>query len=328
MRVGFIGAALGHPVAFAGALRSLGVEVSGIWGREADAASKLGEQARIPLLSGPEDVLKRSDAVIVTTQTVEHAAYATMALELGKPVFVDKPLATGFSDAQKLVRRAEELGVPLMSASMRRYTPAFASIINEVRSGRAGKPISAVRFEPHGVKGGGWWQDRPAMSGGLIFNFGIHCVDTLQALLGPRAESVWCCAGKLQFPEVESHDTAVLTVRFANGAVGVAEVIGSMLPGESMATAPHLRVFCTNRSMEAKMLEDTAMEYSGRRLGVSPHYEILAGSVDMMHAFKQMLQCGEPVIPYREMLEVIAILDAARRSAAENRVVKLNEYRD
>ena len=327
MKIGILGTALSHPLTFSEALRELSIgEIVGIWSEEEHRGNgeKVGRKLDVPLLSTPEEVIDTADAVMVTTETRYHREYACRALARHKPVFVDKPLATCLEDARAIVGAAISAGTPMMSCSVRRFSPGFASVADEVRTGRAGKPVSAVRFEPHGIHAGGW-QDRVDSSGGLIFNFGIHCVDTLQRVLGPVAEEVDCFADKLVHDAADSHDTAIIAIRFANRAVGTAEVIGCMTENEHMATAPHLRVFCTEKSMEAKLLEDQAMEYSGRRLGVSPYYHLLGGAHDTMRAFVRMVETGEPAIPYDEMLEVIRILEGARLSAAEKRRITLAE---
>lgn len=56
MRVGFIGAALGHPMLFTRALRQLGVEISGILGHETEAAAKFSDHVKIPRLDSPDEV--------------------------------------------------------------------------------------------------------------------------------------------------------------------------------------------------------------------------------------------------------------------------------
>ena len=326
MKIGILGAALSHPAAFARAIRELRIaEVSGIWSSEEDQGrrDRFAAELGLEIFPSAEETIDRSDALMVTTTTNEHLPFALLALSRHKPVFVDKPLATNLADASAIVEAARLNDAALMSCSVRRYTPPFVSIAEQVRSGGAGRPIQAVRFEPHGVSPGDW-QDRVETSGGLIFNFGIHVVDTLQLVLGPKAAEVHAFADKLEFKEVESHDTAVLTVRFANGAVGIGQVVGAMHPNEHIATAPSLCVFCTQNSYTARLDENQAFEYTGRRLGVSPYYFLLSGVHDTMRAFVRMVETGEPAIPHDEMLEVVRILEAARTSAAERRTVVLD----
>jgi predicted dehydrogenase len=327
VNIGIIGTALSHPLTFGKAIQRFKLaSLTGLWGQDEDRqrTDKFKAQLGIPELASAEEVISKSDAVMVTTMTSQHRQYAEMALEAGRPVFVDKPMATNLADARAIVDKAKATGTPMMSCSMRRYSPAFGSIADKVKSGDAGKVISAVRFEPHGIMPGDW-QDCLATSGGLIFNFGIHCVDTLQRVMGLGAEEVNCTAGRLVHQDADTVDHALFTIKHRDGGVGYVEMIGCMSANEYMATAPHLRVFATERSMEAKLLEDDALEYSGRRLGVSPYYEIGAGSVDTMMAFTKMVETGEPAIPYDDMIESIAILEAARKSANEGRPIKLSE---
>jgi len=328
MKIGIIGTATIHPVSFTNILRGYGLaEASVLWGEPEDAerTEKFSQSLGLPVMNSPAEVLKKSDAVFIITRANRHRQYAVQALESGKPAFLDKQMAVTYADARAIVEAAERTGTPVMAGSIRRFSPAFVSIADKVRSGEAGRPLSAVRMEPHGVKAGDW-QDLPETSGGLIVNFGIHCVDTLQYILG-RADTVFCFAGKSIYPDVASYDTAVITIRFAGGAVGIAEVIGGQKMGENSATAPHLRVICEKAAMEAKLTEDQALLYNGRRLGVSPYYEVETGTLDMMKAFVEMVQTGKPAIPYDDMLEVMKILEAAVISAAQGRPVKIQEIK-
>jgi myo-inositol 2-dehydrogenase/D-chiro-inositol 1-dehydrogenase len=327
VNIGIIGAALSHPLTFGKAIQRYKLaSLTGIWGHDEDQQriDKFTKEMGIPALGSAKEVFDKSDAVMITTMTNQHRAFAEMALEAGRPVFVDKPLATNLADARAIVDKAKATGTPIMSCSMRRYSPAFVSIAEQLKNGDAGKVVSATRFEPHGIMPGDW-QDCLETSGGLIFNFGIHCVDTLQRVMGLGAEEVNCYAGRLVHKDADTVDHALFTIKHKDGGVGYVEMIGCMSPNEYMATAPHLSVFATEKSMEAKLLEDQALEYGGRRLGVSPYYDIGAGAVDTMIAFVEMIRTGKPAIGYDDMIESIAILEAARTSANESRPVKISE---
>ena len=327
MKIGFVGVSLSHPDVFTAAIHELDLaEVAGVWAEDnhQETLRKCAKKHGLYICGSAEEVIDTCDAVVVTTETYHHKDYALRVLEAGKPVFVDKPMTTCYADAAAIVDKAKSAGATMMSCSVYRCAPAFHAIAAAVRDGQAGKPISATVFVPHGVHPGGW-QDRVETSGGLIFNFGIHAVDVLQSALGPEPEEVNCFAGKLDLPDVDSHDAAVIQVRFAGGAVGTAEVIGCMHAGEKMATAPAMRVFGMDNSLHARLDESGAYQYAGGRFGVSPYYSMNTGVHDTMKAFFSMIESGRPAIPYDEMLASIAILDAARRSAAENRRVSICE---
>ena len=327
MRIGIIGAALSHPLNFTMMLQefNLASEI-GMWAPDSDQdnVAKFSKKAKFSICDSPEQLIDSCDAVIVTTTTNLHKQYALKALEKGKPVFVDKPLATCFADAVEVVDKALSVNVPVMSCSVRRFTPAFDTIASAVRGNEIGKPISAAAFGPHGIVPGDW-QDRLETSGGYIFNFGIHCIDILQKVLGPKAEEVSCYAGKFLHQDADTHDVAIVTIRFSNGSVGTAELIGCMNPNDKLATAPSLKVYCMDNTLEARLDENFAYQYVGGRFGVSPYYRINDGTLDTMKAFVEMVRTGEPAIPYDEMLEVIKILDAARKSDEENRPVQLSQ---
>ena len=87
-----------------------------------------------------EDVLAsdRVDAVVIATETPQHAPLARQALQAGKHVFVEKPMAQSVGDAEELVRLAEENDLRLMVGHLLLYHPAFRYVEDLARSGELG----------------------------------------------------------------------------------------------------------------------------------------------------------------------------------------------
>ena len=78
------------------------------------------------------------DAVAIATPAGTHAGLAMQALEAGKHVLVEKPLAASYADAERVVKRAEELGLTLMCDHTFCYTSAVTELRSLVRSGDLG----------------------------------------------------------------------------------------------------------------------------------------------------------------------------------------------
>jgi predicted dehydrogenase len=138
-----------------------------------------------PRLGSPEDVTGHPevDAVLVLTEMNEHGRLTQAALESGKHVLVEKPLATSLEQAAELVELARRASGLLVCAPHIVLSPTFRSVHAAVGDGRIGRLLSG-----RGRYGwaGPWWGEwfyRPG--GGSLFDLGVYNVTSLCALFGP-----------------------------------------------------------------------------------------------------------------------------------------------
>ncbi len=129
------------------------------------------------------------NAVYVATPPDTHAYYAKKAIDAGKPVYVEKPLAMNYIQSLVLANYAKERDVPLYSAYYRRALPYFAQIKEILGSGAVGelrfvsiRQSQPRREFPEGLP----WRLRPEISGGGWFHdVGCHTLDIVDMLCGP-----------------------------------------------------------------------------------------------------------------------------------------------
>ena len=130
------------------------------------------------------DVLYDKDirALSIATPASTHAGIALKALECGKSVFIEKPLALDIEDAEKLVNKADESSLTLMVGHLLRYHPVFEHLLELVRAGLIGKTyhiysnrlsLGKIRTEENV-----WW------------SFAPHDVSMIQAITGKEPEEV------------------------------------------------------------------------------------------------------------------------------------------
>ena len=181
-----------------------------------------------PDLQGPEGVIGADDVdiVLVLTSMNEHGALTRAALEAGKHVLVEKPLATSFADAQALVELSRSSPGLLVCAPHILLSPTFRAIHACARAGRIGNLLSArARYGWAGPAWGEWFY-RPG--GGSLFDLGVYNVTTLCALFGP-ARRVTAMVGTA-IPErdvngrsitVEADDNAHVLLDFGDARFGV-----------------------------------------------------------------------------------------------------------
>jgi predicted dehydrogenase len=122
--------------------------------------------------------------VSVCTPTPSHAALATRALEAGRHVLLEKPIALTLADAEALAAVAERSAGTLMVAHVVRFFPGYAALAERVAAGEVGRPrlvrASRVSATPRWA---GWLADEE-LSGGMLIDFAIHDVDQANLLLG------------------------------------------------------------------------------------------------------------------------------------------------
>jgi predicted dehydrogenase len=166
------------------------------------------------------------DVVIILTSMPEHARLARAALEAGKHVLVEKPLATTLDESGALVELARRSRGRLVCAPFTILSPTFQTISRRIRAGDIGKPCSArARY---GWAGPSWseWFYKPG--GGCLFDLGVYCVNSLTGLLGP-VKRVTAMTG-VAIPEreingrtirVEAEDNAQVLLDFGDGCFAV-----------------------------------------------------------------------------------------------------------
>jgi predicted dehydrogenase len=140
-----------------------------------------------------DDLLKDNevDLVVVAVPSHLHAEHAIRALEAGKHVLVEKPMADNLADADRMIEAAEKAGRILTVNQNYRFTPDFVTIQDVLASGKLGR-IILVRMAWHAYARRWDWQTISALGGGQLNNAGAHAVDRALLLMGDAEPEVWC----------------------------------------------------------------------------------------------------------------------------------------
>ncbi|MBI2948835.1 MAG: Gfo/Idh/MocA family oxidoreductase [Verrucomicrobia bacterium] len=204
------------------------VEVAIACGRESQRDTACAALGTGNFTTNPTDVLAsgRVDLVIILTSMVEHAPLARAALEGGKHVLVEKPLATTLEEAAALAELAGRSRGFLVGAPFTILSPTFQTISRRIQRGDVGKICSArARYGWSGP----WWSEWfYRQGGGCLFDLGVYCLTSLTGLIGP-AKRVMAMTG-VAVPEreingrkirVEAEDNAQILLDFGGGAFAV-----------------------------------------------------------------------------------------------------------
>ena len=184
-------------------------------------AGGLGARAAVqldPVLDDPE-----VEAVVITAISPLHSQLVQQAARAGKAVFCEKPMAMTLAEADAAIDACDRAGVPLQVGFNRRFASDFAHAHAVVSSGEIGTPqlMRSLTRDP-GLA------DPGAVPPGTIFTQTlIHDFDTVNWLNpGARAVEVHAWADALVAPDFRDaglQDTAVVTLRYDNGALATAE---------------------------------------------------------------------------------------------------------
>lgn len=162
------------------------------------------------------------DAVYIATPPSTHSTYAVMALNAGKAVYVEKPLAINYDECLRINRVAAAQHQACFVAYYRRYLPYFNKVKELVNSGVIGKILTVqLRFaapprEMDFSKKDLPWRLQPDIAGGgYFYDLAPHQIDILQQLFGPIVEATGYPANRGGLYETE--DTVAATMRFHGG---------------------------------------------------------------------------------------------------------------
>ena len=132
------------------------------------------------------------EAVHIVTPPDQHAQMAVAALEAGKHVFVEKPLATADADAEAILVAAKRAGKLAGINFVMRYDPLYQAVLTIARLGWLG-PLTHVGFENYasdeGLGDDHWFWD-PVASGGIFVEHGVHFFDIIGAIARAPALAV------------------------------------------------------------------------------------------------------------------------------------------
>lgn len=160
MRIAILGAGNMGQVHAAAYVRIPDVELFGMVGRKRRKTEKVARQFGARAFTDPNKVLNDDsiDAIDVCYPTFLHRKYVIAALQRGKHVFCETPIALTLDDAKAMVETAQSSGRILMVALVMRFVAEYKYIHDTVTSGKLGKPLSVYYYKIHPPH---WLKDKP-----------------------------------------------------------------------------------------------------------------------------------------------------------------------
>lgn len=204
-----------------------GSSLHAVMRRDAAKAADFAHRHGIPKwYSNAEELINDKDvnAVYVATPPDTHALYSIKAMQAGKPVYVEKPMARNYEECMKMIEVSSKLNIPLFVAYYRRSLPGFVKVKGLLESGAIGTPytvnIQLFKSASANEKSGDFpWRVIPEIAGGGHFvDLASHQLDYLDFLFGPIKRVNGIARNKGGYYKAE--DTVQAVFEFETGLIG------------------------------------------------------------------------------------------------------------
>lgn len=304
-------------------------EVVAVTDINVDAALRVASAYDIPnVVNNYADLLKQPiDAVIIASSTDTHAPFIIEAAKARKHIFCEKPIAADLSIIDEALQIVEEARVHLMIGFNRRFDANHIRIKQAIERGEIGTPhlLQIISRDPAPPP-----VEYIKVSGGLFFDMTIHDFDLAGFLFGP-VEEVYAVGGVLVDPvigEAGDIDTCMITLKFANGAIGMiensrqavygydqrVEVFGSAGAARSDNLFPNAVTLSTVQSVT----RDLPLNFFMERY-LQSYQDELATFIDCLS------RSVKPPVTGQDGRGPVVLAQAALKSYRENRPVKVSE---
>lgn len=197
-------------------------------------ADDLGAKFQVPSYTDYHQMLKdeKIDCVAVLTDSGSHAEIVVDIAQYGKVILVEKPMALTISDADAMIRACDEFACRLFVIKQNRFNVPVIKLREALVNGRFGKLVMGtvrVRWcRPQEYYDQAEWRGKWATDGGVLANQASHHVDLLEWMMG-EVESVFA-KSRTALVDIEAEDTAVVVLKFKNGALGIIEATTATRP--------------------------------------------------------------------------------------------------
>jgi len=280
--------------------------------------------------SNYKDVINHPEveAVVICSPTDTHAQYIIEAAQAGKHIFCEKPVDLSLEVIQGALNAVEKAGVKLMVGFNRRFDPNFAKLKQLVIDGKIGDPhiLKITSRDPAPPPA-----EYSAVSGGMFMDMTIHDFDMARYIVGSEVTEVYVKSAVLVDPAIGAAgdvDTAIITLTFANGAMGVidnsrkavygydqrVEIFGSKGMANADNNYPENHRYFASDGVHSSLPLNFFMD------------RYLDAYANEMKIFCNAVVNSLPLpVSGDDGLKSVAIALAAKKSVQENRPVKLSE---
>ena len=287
------------------------VRVVGVCDVDPKRAKEIGRRYEVIYSNRLDEILSRKDvdAVTICTPTITHKEVAAKAIDAGKHVFIEKPIASTSREAREVISIAKEKGVRVAVGFIERYNPAMRYIKRLVDKGKLGKIILVIARRVTR------WPERIG-DVGVTKDSAIHDIDVMRYLVGDEVKAVYARTGSLVH---KFEDFSEILLSFADGEVGFIDAnwltprkIRQLTITGSEATAT------IDYVTQETIVEDSKRSFMPRIRWEEPLQLELESFVTSILADKPTSASGE------DGLKALEVCEAVLKSSATGQVVQIS----
>jgi predicted dehydrogenase/threonine dehydrogenase-like Zn-dependent dehydrogenase len=269
--------------------------------------------------SDPDAVIKKSDAIVIATRHSDHAELVLSAVNQGKPVFVEKPLAITEEQLGKIAACLEKSpsNAPIMVGFNRRFAPATGLLKDHFEAVNGPKQI-LIRINAGSIPADNWIHD-PMIGGGRLIGEGCHFVDLARFIAASPIAKVHAFAIPDPRKEAALWDNLSITLTFDDLSLATIVYTSS---GDSALAKESIQVFGGGRAAiinDFRMIEMWAKGKSNSKRWSQQD----KGQAVEIDAWVESLRTGKIPIPFEEIMNVHRACFAAIRSIQNGMVTEI-----
>ena len=278
------------------------------------------------------------DAVDICLPHHLHSDAILAAAAAGKHILCEKPMCIEISEADTIVDAVDRAGIVYMSGHNELFYPAIAGAKELLDRGALGTPFmlrshefpsgypaSAVPGRPaQGTAMVGWRASRATMGGGVLIDKGYHPTYILLHMAGAEPVEVTAMSGTF-VAQMDGEDTALVMVKFANGAIGqIFTGEGFAFPANDAkfhAIGERGEVYGNRYDLYEKPRGFT--EPSKRSYPMDPAGNQQSFDATIHHFYDSITTGRRPIQDHNDGRRVLKVILAAYQSIAERKTIKL-----
>jgi myo-inositol 2-dehydrogenase/D-chiro-inositol 1-dehydrogenase len=296
-----------------------------------DAAEKCAADFGIPsALKDHRAILDNDEveAVIICSSTDTHAQFIEEAAAAGKRIFCEKPIDLNLNRIDRALEAVERAGAKLQIGFNRRFDPSFKRVREMVANGEIGAPhlVHIISRDPAPPP-----VEYIKVSGGIFLDMTIHDFDMARYLIGSEVEEVYAAGGVMVDPKIGEAgdiDTALVTLRYANGAIGSIDNSRRAVYGYDQRVevfGSEGGVVVANRTPDNAIVSDAGGVHAAKPLYFFEERYTNAYIAEMKEFIAAVQEDKTPPVTGIDGRIPVVMGLAAWKSYRENRPVKLSE---
>ena len=296
------------------------------------SAQDVSARHGVPVAESAEAVFAASDvdAVLIATATETHAEYIEMAVAAQKPALCEKPIDLSLDRVRQCARTIAGADVPIQLGFNRRFDPGHRRARDVAHSGRIGDVHQVIiTSRDPGMPPRAYYES----AGGLFRDMTIHDFDLARFMLGAEPVEVFAVGNGLIDPammgELDDIDTAMIILRTAEGTQCHINNSRTAVYGYDQ----RVEILGTKGMVQSDNVKsDAARVFTGTEAEIASPYQFFfierytQAFMDELTGFVTAIEAGTaPEVGFEDGRKALILAEAAYRSMAEGRIVRVEE---